>query len=135
MGDITSEVEMVEKLQNQEIYITIRPDHQAEHQESRENIEFLKEKIFKKNSALDQDLEFKKINANRDVMLAKAVDALSLKRSLKHKIESFSKSYMEEKDKDFFVKSLKTIPKAATFVKSRHVKCVELFCQSKWHFP
>jgi hypothetical protein len=31
-------------------------------------------------------------------MLAKAVDALSQELSLKHKIESFSKSYMKEKD-------------------------------------
>ena len=39
VGDITSEVEMVEKLQNQEICLTIRPDHQDEHHESRaENI-------------------------------------------------------------------------------------------------
>jgi hypothetical protein len=53
VADITSEVQMVEKLQNQEIYITIRPEHQDEHHESRENIEFLKEKIFKKNSFLN----------------------------------------------------------------------------------
>ncbi len=33
--DITSEVEMVEKLQNQEICLTIRPEHQDEHHESR----------------------------------------------------------------------------------------------------
>ena len=38
MGDITSEVEMVEKLQNQEICLTIRPEHQDEHHESRETI-------------------------------------------------------------------------------------------------
>ena len=50
---ITSEVEMVEKLQNQEICLTIRPEHQDEHHESREAIAFLKEKILKKNSALD----------------------------------------------------------------------------------
>ena len=31
VGDITSEVEMVEKLQNQEICLTIRPEHQDEH--------------------------------------------------------------------------------------------------------
>ena len=30
VADITSEVEMVEKLQNQEIYLTIRPEHQDE---------------------------------------------------------------------------------------------------------
>jgi hypothetical protein len=93
VGDIIK-VEMVEKLQNQEIYLTIRPEHQNEHHESRETIEFLKEKIFKTKSALDQDLEFKKINADRNVMLAKAVDALNWERSLKHKIESFSNSYM-----------------------------------------
>jgi hypothetical protein len=29
VGDITSEVEMVEKLQNQEIYLTIHPEHSA----------------------------------------------------------------------------------------------------------
>ncbi len=121
--------------QNQEFYLTIRPEHQDEHHESRETIAFLKEKIFKKKSALDQDLEFNKINADRDVMLAKAVDALSREQSQKHKIDSFSKSYMEEKDEDFFVKSSRTIPEAATFVKSRHVKCVELLCQSKRHFP
>ena len=44
VGDITSEVEMVEKLQNQEICLTIRPEHQDEHHESRETIAFLKEK-------------------------------------------------------------------------------------------
>ena len=59
-------------------------------------------------------------------MLAKAVDALSRERSLKHKTESFAKSYMEEKE---------FLCKAATFVKSQHVKCVELLCQSKLHFP
>ena len=81
---ITSEVEMVEKLQNQEICLTICPEHQDEHHESRETIiAFLKEKIFKK------DLEFKKINADRDVMLAKAVDALSRERSLKEKLNLF----------------------------------------------
>ena len=31
VGDITSEVEMVEKLQNQEICLTILPEHQDEH--------------------------------------------------------------------------------------------------------
>ena len=36
--------------------------------QSRETIEFLKEKIFKKISALDQELKLKKINADRDVM-------------------------------------------------------------------
>ncbi len=71
VGDITFEVEMVETLQNQEICLTIRPEHQEEHHKSRETIAFLKEKIFKKNSAIDQDLEFKKINADRAVMLAK----------------------------------------------------------------
>jgi hypothetical protein len=75
-------------LQNQENFLTIRP----EHHESRETIAFLKEQIFKKKFELDQDLEFKKINAYRDVTLAKAVDALSRELSQKHKIESFSKS-------------------------------------------
>ena len=70
VGDITSEVEMVEKLQYQEICLTIRPEHQDDHHESRETIAFLKQKIFKKKSEVDQDLEFKKINADRDVMLA-----------------------------------------------------------------
>jgi hypothetical protein len=63
VADITSDVEMVEMLQNQETYLTIRPEHQDE-------------QIFKKKSEPDQDLEFKKINAGRDVMLAKTVDAL-----------------------------------------------------------
>ena len=45
LADITSEVEMVEKLQNQEICLTFRPEHQDEHPESREAIAFLKEKI------------------------------------------------------------------------------------------
>ena len=76
--DITSEEEMVEKLQNQEIYLTSCLVHQDEHHESRENIAFLKEKIFKKKFELDQDLEFKKLNAGRDVMLAKSVDAVSV---------------------------------------------------------
>ena len=125
---------MVEKLQNQEICcLTVRPEHQDEHHESRETIAFLKEKIFKKKSDLDQDLEFKKINADRDVMLAKAVDALSRERCLKQKIESFPNHTW--KKRNFFVKSSRTIPKAATFVKSQHVKCVELLCQSKLHFP
>jgi hypothetical protein len=64
VGDITSDVEMVEMLQNQGICLTIRPEHQDEHHESRETIAFLKEAIFKKKSELDQDLEFKKINAD-----------------------------------------------------------------------
>ena len=42
--DITSEVEMVEKLQNQEICLTYHVEHQDEHHESRETIAFLKEK-------------------------------------------------------------------------------------------
>jgi hypothetical protein len=57
VGDITSEIEMVE---NQEICLTrpIRPEHQDEHHESRESpIAFQKEKIFKRKSKLDQDLE------------------------------------------------------------------------------
>jgi hypothetical protein len=87
VADNTSEVEMVEKLQNQETYLIIRPEHQHEHHKSRETIAFLKEQMFKKKSALDQDLEFNKINADRDVMLAKAVDALSRERIWKHKIE------------------------------------------------
>ena len=98
VADNTSEVEMVENLQNQETYLTIRPEHQDEHHESRETIAFLKEQIFKKKSELDQDLEFNKINADRDLMLAKAVDALSQEGTLKRKIESFSNSYMEEND-------------------------------------
>jgi hypothetical protein len=55
-GDNTSEGEMSEKLQNQETYLTIRPEHQHEHHISRETIAFLKEQIFKKKSELDQDL-------------------------------------------------------------------------------
>ena len=78
--------------------LIIRPEHQDEHHESREPTAFLKEKIFKKKSELDQDHEFKKINADRDLMLAKTVDALSREQSLKQEIESFSKSYMEEND-------------------------------------
>ena len=77
VADITSEGEMVEKLQNQETYLTICP----EHHESRETIAFLKEKIFKNKSEIDQDLEFKKINADRDVIQDKAVDALSQEQS------------------------------------------------------
>ena len=45
VADLTSEVEMVEKLQNQEFYLTIRPEHHDEHHESRETISFLKEPI------------------------------------------------------------------------------------------
>ena len=108
VADITSEVEMVEKLQNQEIYITIPPDHQDEHHESRETIALLKEQIFKKKSALDQDK-----NANRDVMLAKTVAALSRERSLKHKIESFSKKYIEEKE--FLYKIIENKPEGSYF--------------------
>jgi hypothetical protein len=39
-------------------YLTIRPENQDEHHESREIIAFLKEKLFRKESALDQGLEF-----------------------------------------------------------------------------
>ena len=46
VADNTSEVEMVEKLQNQEISLTIRPEHQDEHHEGRETIAFLKEKQY-----------------------------------------------------------------------------------------
>ena len=42
VADNTSEVEMVEKLQNQETYLTIRPEHRDEHHESRKTIAFLK---------------------------------------------------------------------------------------------
>ena len=106
---------MVEKLHNQETYLTrIRPEHQHEHHKSRETIAFLKEKIIMKKSELDQDLEFKKINADRDVMLAKApVDALNRERSQKHKIESFSKSYMEEKE--FLCKIIENNPEGSYF--------------------
>ena len=113
VADISSEVEMVEKLQNQEICLTICPEHQDEHHESRETIAFLKDPIFKKNSELDQDLEFNKINADRDVMLAKAVDAIIRERSLKHKIEFFSKSYMEEKE--FLCKIIENNPEGSYF--------------------
>ena len=45
VAGITSEVEMVEKSQNQEIcLVAIRPEHQDDHHESRETIAFLKEK-------------------------------------------------------------------------------------------
>ena len=81
------------------------------HNSSRETIAFLKEKIFKKKSDLDQDLEFKKINADRDAMLAKAVDALSRERSLKKKLNLFPNHTW--KKKNFSVKSSRTIPKAA----------------------
>ena len=112
---------MVEKSQNQEIcLIAIRPEHQDDHHESREIIAFLKEQIFKKKSELDQDLEFKKINADRDAMLAKAVDALNRERSQKHKIESFSKSYMEEKE--FICKIIEKNPEGSYF-------CEELACE------
>jgi hypothetical protein len=47
-------------------------------------------------------------------MLAKAADALIRERSQKHKNESVSKSYTEEKE-FLCEKSLKTIQKAATF--------------------
>ena len=46
VADITSEVETVEKLQNQETYLTIRPEPQDEHHESRETLAFLKEKQY-----------------------------------------------------------------------------------------
>jgi hypothetical protein len=104
---------MVEKLQNQETYLTIRQEHHDEHHESRETIALLKEPIFKKKSELDQDLEFKKINSDRDVILDKAVDALSWERSQKHNIESFSKSYMEEKE--FLCKIIENNPEGSYF--------------------
>ena len=85
MGDITFEVEMVEKMHNQEIYLTFCPEHQNDQHESRAISAFLQKKIFKKKSALNQDLEIKNINSERYVILAKAVDALSRKRSLKPK--------------------------------------------------
>ena len=89
----------------------MRPEHQDNHHKSTETIAFLKEPIFKKKSELDQDLEFKKINADRDVMLAKAVDALCQERSLKHKIESFSRSYMEEQE--FLCKIIENNPEGS----------------------
>ena len=46
-------------------------------------------------------------------MLAKAVDALSLERSQKNKIESFSKSYMEEKE--FLCKIIENNPEGSYF--------------------
>jgi hypothetical protein len=46
VGDITSEVEMVEKLENQEICLTICPEHQDGHHEIRETIVFLKKVIY-----------------------------------------------------------------------------------------
>ena len=46
--------------------LTFLPEHQDEHHESRKTIAFPKEKIFKKKAELDQDLEFKKINRDRD---------------------------------------------------------------------
>ena len=45
VADNTSEVEMVEKLQNQVTYLTICPELQDEHNESRETIAFLKEQL------------------------------------------------------------------------------------------
>jgi hypothetical protein len=49
VADNTSKVEMVEKLQKQETYLTIRPEHQDEHNERKQTIAFLKEQIFKKS--------------------------------------------------------------------------------------
>ena len=49
VADISSEVEMVEKLQNQETYLTIRPEHQHEHHKSRETIAFLKKRYSRKS--------------------------------------------------------------------------------------
>ena len=46
-------------------------------------------------------------------MLAKAVDALNRERSQKHKIESFSKSYMEEKE--FLCKIIENNPEGSYF--------------------
>ena len=66
---------------------------------------------WKSLSELDQDLEFNKINADRDVILAKAVDALSRERSQKHKIKSFSKSYMEENE--FLCKIIENNPEGS----------------------
>jgi len=53
-------------------------------------------------------------------MLAKAVDALSLERSQKNKIESFSKSYMEEKE--FLCKIIENNPEGSYF-------CEESACE------
>ncbi len=53
-------------------------------------------------------------------MLAKAVDALSQERSLKHKTESFSKSCMEEKD--FLCKIIENNPEGSYF-------CEESACE------
>jgi len=46
-------------------------------------------------------------------MLAKAVDALSLERSQRNKMESFSKSYMEEKE--FLCKIIENNPEGSYF--------------------
>jgi hypothetical protein len=40
VADNTSEVEMVEKLQNQERYLTIRPEHQDEHHKAEKKLHF-----------------------------------------------------------------------------------------------
>ena len=53
-------------------------------------------------------------------MLAKAVDALSRERSLKKEIESFSKSYMEEKE--FLCKIIENNPEGSYF-------CEESACE------
>jgi hypothetical protein len=53
-------------------------------------------------------------------MLAKAVDALNRERSQKQKIESFSESYMEEKE--FFYKIIENNPEGSYF-------CEESACE------
>ncbi len=119
---ITSEVEMVEKLQNQEICLTIRPDHASRWtswKQSRETIAYLKEKQYiqeKVRAKSRPRIQEDQCRQRWVVMRAKAVDALSREWSLKEKIEFFSKLYMEEKDEYFFVKSLRTIPKAASLL-------------------
>ena len=86
LADITSEVEMAKKLQTKK-YISL----------SIKNINMNKESIFKKKCELDQDLEIKKISGDRDVILAKAIDALRWERNLKHKIEAFFQIIREKK--------------------------------------
>jgi hypothetical protein len=48
VGDITSEVERVEKLHDQEFILTICPEHQDENHKSRSNFAFLQKNIQEK---------------------------------------------------------------------------------------
>jgi uncharacterized protein YlaI len=66
-------------------------------------------------------------------MLAKAVDALSRERSLKNKIESFSKSYMDEKE--FLCKIIENNPEGSYFCEESACEICRIIIPKQTEFP